>query len=160
MHVSEVPRIRLQMNKDKSTELFHSTPLRNACDPNVGFANVTGEMLSPIPKSKKIQSIHNDHNYSSELNETESGDRVIASNELDVKDKSMSTDYPEEFMVENNETINSEVDAGLLSNHPQFQGNNVMIVNEAEVTEVTHKLKSLVSYEVTDDNKSASKQED
>ena len=85
MHVGAVPRIRLQMKKDKSTEVFHSTPLRNACDRNVGFANVTGEMLSPIPDSKKIQNIQSDHNYSSELNEMESGDRVIESNELDVE---------------------------------------------------------------------------
>ena len=160
VHVGEVPHIRLQMKKDKSTEVFHSTPLRNACDHNVGFANVTGEMLSPIPKSKKIQNIQSNHNYSIELNETESGDRVIESNELDVKDKSMSTDYREEFMVENNETINSEADTGLLSNHPQFQGNDIMIANETEATEATQKPKSLVSYEVTDGDESSLKQED
>ena len=160
MHVGAVPCIRLQMKRDKSTEVFHSTPLRNACDRNVGFANVTGEMLSPIPDSKKIQNIQSDHNYSSELNETESGDRVIESNELDVKNKSMSTDYPEEFMVENNETINSEADAGLFSNHLQFQGNDIMIKNETKATEATQKPKSLVSYEETDENKSSPKQED
>ena len=160
MHVGEVPRIRLQMKKDKSTEVFHSTPLRNACDRNVGFANVTGEMLSPIPESKKIQNIQSDHNYSIESNEMESGDRVIESNELDVKDKSMSTDYPEEFMVENNETINSEAEAGLLSHHLQFQGKDVTIANETEDTEATQKPKSLVSYEVTDGEESSPKQED
>ena len=160
MHVGAVSCIRLQMKKEKSTEVFHSTLVRNECDCNVGFANVTGEMLSPIPESKKIQNIQSDHNYSIELNEMESGDRVIESNELDVKDKSMSTDYPEEFMVENNETINSEADAGLLSNHPQFQGNDVMIAYETEATEATQKPKSLVSYEVTDGDKSSPKQED
>ena len=137
VHVGEVPRIKLNINKDKSREVFHSTSLRNACDPNVAFPNVTGEILSPFPESKKVETIHNDHNYSSELNEMESGERVIESNELDVKDKSMSTDYPEEFMVENNESINSEADAGLLANYPQFQGKDIMIVNEAEATEGT-----------------------
>ena len=42
----------------------------------------------------------------------------------------------------------------------QFQGKDIMIVNEAEATEGTQQPKSLVSYEVTDDNEISSKQED
>ena len=99
--------------------IMHSTPARKSHGSQKEFQPLAEELFLPIVEKHKVQSVHSDHNYSVDSNKL--GD---SSGEFtDLGDKhSMSTEYPEQSVVDASRSINSEDESAALVDHPALDG--------------------------------------
>ena len=100
---------------------MHSTLARNSQGSQNEFQLLGEEIFLPIVDKDKVQSVHSDHNYSLDSKTNKLGE---SSGEFtDSYDKqSMSTEYPENSLVDASRSINSEEESAALVDYPALDG--------------------------------------
>ena len=119
--IGTVPRIKLSVKKNDTQNIMHSTPARKSQGSQNEFQPLGEEIFLPIVDKDKVQSIHSDHNYSLDSKTNKLGE---SSGEFtDSCDKeSMSTEYPENSVVDASRSINSEEESAALVDYPALDG--------------------------------------
>ena len=104
---------------------MHSTPVRKSQGSQNHFQTLGEELFSPIVHKDKVKSVHLDHNYSLDCKTNKLGD---SSEEFtDFGDKqSMSTEYPENSVVDAMRSINSEEESATFVDYPALDGTDGM----------------------------------
>ena len=117
VYIGTVPRIKLTVKKHETQEILHSTPVRKSQGSQNHFQTLGEELFSPIVHKDKVQSVHSDHNYSLDSNTNKLGDSSEEFTDLGDK-QSMSTEYPENSVVDAIRSINSEEESAALVDYP------------------------------------------
>ena len=96
---------------------MHSTPVRKRQGSQNHFQTLGEELFSPIVHKDKVKSVHSDHNYSLDCKTNKLGDSLEEFTDLGDK-QSMSTEYPENSVVDAIRSINSEEESAALVDYP------------------------------------------
>ena len=102
--IGTVNRIKLTVKKNETQHIMHSTPARTSQGSQKEFQPLAGEIFLPIVDKDKVQSVHSDHNYSVDSKTNKLGDSLGEFTDLGDK-HSMSTEYPEQSVVDPNKSI-------------------------------------------------------
>ena len=115
--IGTVPRIKLTVKKNDTQNIMHSTPARKTQGSQKEFQPLGEEIFSPIVHKDKVQMVDSDHNYSLDSKTNKLGETSGKFTDLDDK-HSMSTDYPEQSVVDASRSINSEEESAALVDYP------------------------------------------
>ena len=100
---------------------MHSTPARKTQGSQNEFQPLGEEIFLPIVDKNKVPMVHSDHNYSLDSKTNKLGQS--SGKFIDLGDKhSMSTDYPEQSLVDAGRSINSEQQSAALVDYPALDG--------------------------------------
>ena len=119
--IGTVPRIKLTVKKNDTQNIMHSTPARKTQGSQKEFQPLGQEIFLPIVDKDKVQMVHSDHNYSLDSKTNKLGETSGEFTDLDDK-HSMSTDYPEQSVVDASRSINSEEESAALVDYPALDG--------------------------------------
>ena len=152
--IGDVPRIRLTVKKHDTQHITHSTLVRKRSGNEKEFQPLASEIFSPIVEKDKVQSVHSDHSYSVDSKTNKVGE---SSGEfIDLVDKhSMSTEYPEESVVEPSKSINSEEESAALVDYPALDGTDGMGELQSNIVDGNKEPESQIS----DDGQSSGTEE-
>ena len=125
VYIGTVPRIKLTVKKNETQEIMHSTPVRKSQGSQNDFQPLGEELFSPIVHKDKVKSVHSDHNYSLDCKTNKLGDSSEEFTDLGDK-QSMSTEYPENSVVDAIRSINSEEESAALVDYPALDGTDGM----------------------------------